>query len=293
MIKSLYRLFFIAGVLFLPAVPAQAQHPIEEPEKETIIIDYFSRMREVPPFYMEAVRSGVLDGFIKRGRHKVVDARTIRNLQDYAPEMVSGPSAFINGRREEQKRRSSAIRSLGARYMISGAVMACSFQREKPGERKEFTTDIVFALTGYDLLTGEATATEEFRATGSGDTPEKSDRSALESVSRQVFYYVDNHYKFRTEILQMEAPNARGKYKELYIRSGSSMGVQNGDLFRVYEQYDIAGEKALRPIGKIRAREVCGERVTRCSISSGGEAIAKAFHAGHILVVVSDGQALF
>lgn len=288
--KILRNIAFMCLILF--AIPSMGQQE-GVPEKETVIIDYFSRVREVPGPYMEALRARVIEGFVNRGRHRVVDAQTIADLRDAGYGMVSSPSAIINNQRDAERRRADAIRSLGARYVVSGAVTKCSFKRDKVGDSSRFTTTVVFTLTSYDLLTGESFAPEEFQATGSGDSPEKSDREALAVIPMKMVYYIDNHFKYQTEILRIEAPNAKGKYKELYIRSGASMGVQNGDLFKVYERYEVAGTAGMRLIGKIRARQVCGEELTLCTFSNGVEAIVRAFSDGHELVVVSDGQALF
>ncbi len=288
--KILRNIAFIC--LILSAVPMRAQQE-ETPEKETVIIDYFSRAREVPGPYMEALRARVIEGFVNRGRHRVVDAQTIADLRDAGYGMVSSPSAIINSQRDAERRRADAIRSLGARYVVAGAITSCSFKREKVGDGNRYTTTAVFILTSYDLLTGESSAPEEFQARGSGDSPEKADREALASIPLKVVYYIDNHFKYQTEILRIEAPNAKGKYKELYIRSGASMGVQNGDLFKVYERYEVAGAAGMRLIGKIRARQVCGEELTLCTFSNGTDAIVRAFSEGRELVVISDGQALF
>lgn len=278
--------------LILFAIPLMGQQE-EGPERETVIIDYFSRARDVPGPYMEALRARVVEGFVNRGRHRVVDAQTIRDLQDPGYGMVTNPLAIINSQRDTERRRAEAIRSLGARYVVAGAIMGCSFKRDKSGDSYRFTTTATFTLTSYDLLTGESFAPEEFRVTGSGDSPEKADMEALTTIPAKMVYYIDNHFKFQTEILRIEAPNAKGKYKELYIRCGASMGVQNGDLFKVYERYDVAGTAGMRLIGKIRARQICGEELTLCTFSNGTDAIVRAFSDGRELVVVSDGQAFF
>lgn len=106
-------------------------------------------------------------------------------------------------------------------------------------------------------------------------------------------YYIDTQFRFETCVLQLEAPDTKGRYKELYLGCGTSQGVRSGDRFLVYQWYEVAGREAVRLLGKVRVRQVCGPQVARCSISNGAEEIARAFLQGDSLQVVSDTRALF
>lgn len=286
-------LTFLLVLTLAGQAAAQAPLPAGDGPKECIVIDYFAWARDVPPAYAEALRSRVIASFVARGREKVVDATTLRA---WAPdgEIVAHPDAILNPQRETAQNRAEAIRSLGARYILSGTVTAYRFTHETtPDKKSRFRTQFVFTLSCLDLLTGESSAPEEFKADGRGEKADLADRNALESIPGQMIYYIDRNFKFSTAILQLGEPNAKGKLKELYVGCGSSIGVQRGDLFKVYLTTRIGDSPVQTQIGKLRAKEVCGEQVTLCAIASGAEAIAEAFTRGDRLTVISDSQALF
>lgn len=256
-------------------------------EKQTIIIDYFAGGRKVPFVCVEQVRHGVIKAFVHRGRHRVVDAATIQDLYLAASGMTTHPW-YAPGDYRELRARS--VRSLGARYVVTGIVTDCASDGK---EKDRLNGQVDLTLSVYDLQTGALTDTESWRLSLAGDTPQAIDEELQRQLSVRTNFFIDRYFKLETDILRLEAPNAKGKYKELYLRYGSAMGARNGDLFKIYRRYDLAGETAEQSIGKVRVRQVCGENVSRCTISSGGEAIARALAQGDTLVAVSDGQALF
>lgn len=284
--KIIRRLFFALACLTVSGIAGQT--PAKE--KETIIVDYFAGARNVPFACVEQVRGGVIKAFVDRGRHRVVDAATIQDLQMAANGMQAHPWGAPGDWREQQQLRARSIRALGARYVVAGTVTDCVWEA-KGKDRLLKQVDI--ALSVYDLQTGTLVDTQSWQLSQLGDTPKKIDEELSSQLSLRTRFFIDRYFKFQTDVLQLEAPNAKGKYKELYLRCGSSMGVRNGDLFKIYRRYSLFGEAAEQLLGKVRARQVCGENITRCSISSGAEAIAQAFAQGDTLVAVSDGQALF
>lgn len=275
--------------------PTGAQTPLPSADgpKEVVVIDYFAWSREVPPAYAEALRAKVIEGFLMRGREKIVDAGTLGSWP-VDNGIVTNPNAILNPQRDAEQRRAEAIREIGARYILSGTVTAYRFAREMaPNKKPIFRTQFVFTLTSHDLLSGETSGAEEFKADGRGDRPELADAQALETIPMKMIFYIDQHFKFSTTVLELGERNAKGKLKELYVGCGSSIGVQRGDLFKVYLTTPIGGSPVQSLIGKLRAKEVSGEQVTLCVIANGAEAIADAFAQGSRLTVISDSQALF
>lgn len=267
-----------------------AQSAAESSSKETVIIDYFSRAREVPYPFVEAVRNQVMKSFMERGRQIVTDAEKMDDMDLSESEIISHPKAIVGRHPSEVERRNDAIRSLGADYVISGVVTGYDLIHK---ERTDYVTTFTFTLSSLDVSSGQSTVPEVFKMTGSGRTPDEADKRALERIPFSIIFYIDNHFKFQTEVLRIEPPTDKGKYKELYIHCGSDMGVQNGDLFDVYLETSIGGALAKTKIGKIRAKEVCGDEVTKCSIRKGGEEMAKAIRNGDRLIVISAGEAFF
>lgn len=264
-------LLMAAMVLNVPATFAL-------PSKEIVLIDYFTKAREVPVPYMEAIRANVLAGFADRGRHQVLDAETLRGIDPY---------------RTTETEREEAIRATGARYFVSGAVTDYMFRHETVGGKPRFMSALRLVLTGVDLKTGNAIEPEEFRLAGQGATAEEADAKALGGMQYSLLFYIDRRFKFETQVLRLASPDAKGRLRELYVRCGAAMGVQRKDLFLVYLETDMDGAIAREQIGKLRVKEVLGDEVTKCTVVKGGEQIASAFAAGRPLVVVSDSESLF
>lgn len=283
---------FFHNVVFVLAVLSyftlSAQQVDGQPDRDAVVIDYFFTARGVSPAYAERVRSGVVEGFLRRGRHRVIDARMVREL--YLEEAVWRNARW--GQREtawQQDLRKERMGSLGGRYLLVGYVSRAELSRREDSRE----VDIVFSLTSYDLASGEVSDAQEFRLTGSGRTVGEAEQKAFESLPAKMEYYIDTQFRFETCVLQLEAPDAKGRYKELYLGCGTSQGVRSGDRFLVYQWYEVAGREAVRLLGKVRVRQVCGPQVARCSISNGAEEIARAFLQGDSLQVVSDTRALF
>lgn len=264
--------------------------PVEKVSgKKAVVVDYFSRSREIPYAYMEAIRGQVMAGFENRGRHNIIDVETLGDIDLSQSDIVTHPKSIIGEHHSSTEQKMDAIYSLGVDYIISGVVSSYDFKHK---DKNSFTSNFIFSLISLDTKTGKSTSPEEFRMSGYGSTPEESDRKALERIPSSMLFYIDNHFKFQTEVLRIEPP-VKGKYKELYIHSGSDMGIQNGDLFEVFQVSDINDVPIRTKIGKIRAKETCGEEVTRCSIKSGGKEMFEAMSKGDKLTVVSAGQAFF
>ncbi len=288
------KLLVALSLAALASLPAFSQPgTVAPPSRYTVIVDYFARARDVSPSYADMVRAGVIDGFLKRNRQNVIDAASLGLMNIPQSNMISNPASIVNTQRDAEARRAQVIESTGARYVVSGGVTSCVFVNDSQGGKDHFMTTIVFNLVSHDLKTGASTDPEQFKVTGSGNSPADADRRAIASVSSRMEYYIDNHYKFLTEILRIEEQDKKGRFSQLYIHCGSNMGVQNGDLFLVYLEEEVAGVPSRKQIGKVRVRKVQGEDISLCSISNGGDAIAEAFFSVKRLVLVSDGKALF
>lgn len=271
--SNLFRCFVLSVVLALAALAAGAA-----PQKEIVLVDYFTRSLEVPVPYMEAVRGNVLAGFADRGRHEILDAESVRELDPY---------------RKSEAEREESIRATGARYVVTGAVTDYVFRHETVGGKPRFVSALRLVLSGVDLKTGKTIEPEEFKLTGQGATAEEADAKALGGMQYSLLFYIDRRFKFESRVLRLAPLDAKGRQKELYIRCGDAMGVQRKDLFLVYLETDMDGAVAREQIGKLRVKEVLGDEVTKCTVVKGGEQIAAAFAAGRPLVVVSDSESLF
>ncbi|MDD4819658.1 MAG: hypothetical protein PHD21_02355, partial [Flavobacteriales bacterium] len=156
-----------------------------------------------------------------------------------------------------------------------------------------YTTNMKFVLSTYDMTNNLQLYTREFALSGSGNAPSVADQNAINNMRSSVRFYIEDNFKFRTKILELEKPDKKGKIKGLYINCGTTIGVKNGDLFIVYALDSIGGVETFRQIGRVRARIVMSDEVTFCSFSSGTTDIVAAYNGGATLMAVSAGEAIF
>lgn len=293
-------MLYLAGSLLFGSGSARAQDPAPLPEKEVVVVDLFARNRTVPAVYVEAVRQQVLSAFADRGRHRIVDGE--------APGMLAGPPAgwgFVDpatvasAQSEFLQNRMQAMQDAGARYVVTGAIADYKFEHvslpadSKKTPRPGFRATFQVILSAYDLKLGVPVPDQVYQLRGDAPVAEDADRKALSTLYGQLEYYIDRNFKFETAILQLAPADPRKGVQELYIHSGTYMGVKPGDLFMVYEEIPVGGVITRQKVGKLRVNDVGNPTVAKCKITKGNDEIADAFLAGRGLICVSDSKALF
>lgn len=285
------------ALLLLAAIPAPAQTPA--PEKESVVIDFFSRNRIVPAPYAQTLRSHVVAGFVDRGRLNVLDAEASRSLTATLPGTgLTTPETAAEDMTAFLELRAPQVAATGARYLVSGTIVGYKFEHvelpssdSKKPPRQGFKATFAVVLSGLDLKLGERLPDEPFTLTASAPVAADADLAALARIRGSLEYYIDRNFKLETLILELCPPDKKGRIRELYIHSGSQMGVKQGDLFLVYEEVPIGGVMTRQKVGRLRVNDVQNPDVARCKIAKGEDEIAAAFRAGRGLVCVSDGKA--
>lgn len=286
-----------ALLLLLAAIPGSAQVP--GPEKETVLIDFFSHNRIVPAPYAETLRNHVLAGFAARGRLNILDAEASRSLTATLPGMgLTTPETAAEDMTAFLELRAPQAAGAGARYLISGSIVNYKFEHvelpatdSKKPPRQGFKATFAVVLSGLDLKLGERLPDEPFTLTASAPVAADADLAALARIRGSLEYYIDRNFKFETLILELCPPDKKGRIRDLYIHSGTQMGVKQGDLFLVYEEVPIGGVVTRQKVGRLRVTDVQNPDVARCRIAKGEDEIAAAFRAGRGLICVSDGKA--
>lgn len=293
------RTLLLCCLALLTAGAATARTPAPAPEKEVLVVDFFLRNRAVPAPYAELLRGLVLDGFAARGRHQLFDAATLPEMAGplpgtgtVTPESAPGDmSAFLN-------LRASQAADAGARYLVSGTIVDYKFGHaelpatdSKKPPRQGFRSSFRVVISAIDLKLGTRLPDQAYELTAAERIAEDADRAALYRIRGQFEYYIDRNFKFETLILELCPPDKKGRVRELYIHSGTSMGVRVGDLFMVHEEVPVGGVMTRRKIGRLRVNDSANPEVARCKIAKGDAEIEAAFLAGHGLVCVSDGKA--
>ncbi|WP_418982405.1 hypothetical protein [Alistipes sp.] len=296
-IAPFFRLLFAAAALTATAASAQPAAPA--PEKELLIVDFFNRIREIPAPYTETLRGHVLDGFAARGRHRLLDAEASRVLAATAPGTgITDPATAEADMAALLAARAPEAVALGARYLVSGTLAAYRFDHvdlppaasgkpPRPGFKAAFRV----ILSGLDLKLGTRLPDEAFDLTASAPAATDADLAALARIRGSLEYYIDRNFKFETQILELCPADRKGRLRELYIHSGTAMGVKRGDLFLVYEEVPVGGVITRQKVGRLRVTDAANPEVARCKVAKGDDEIARAFAAGRTLICVSDGKA--
>lgn len=285
------------ALLLLLTVTASAQSPA--PDKETVLVDFFARNRTIPAPYAETLRGHVLAAFADRGRHNLLDAEASRALTATLPGSgITAPERAAADMAAFLEARAPQAAEAGARYLVSGTLADYRFEHVQlpSGDRKKppvagFKATFVVILSGIDLKLGERLPDETFTLTASAPAAADADLAALARIRSSLEFYIDRRFRFETSILELCPTDRKGRVRDLYIHSGTHMGVREGDLFLVYEELPVGGVTTRRKIGRLRVNDVQNPDVARCRIAKGEEEILEALHAARPLICVSDGKA--
>lgn len=154
----------------------------------------------------------------------------------------------------------------------------------------EYTGHIGVTLNLRDTESGKIT-TKTFSI---GDSSEgSSENSVLTTCTNRLKDHVANYYNamfpLRANIIERGSANKKEtKLKEAYIDLGANAGLYEGQLFTVYEVGIVAGRETHKEIGSLRVKEVQGDNISLCRVSSGGKNIIEALNAQKPLSAVSE-----
>ena len=262
------------------------------PQKETVIVGKFTATGTINQSNTQEIRRSVITGFVNKNRFNVIDEETDADLIKRRADVVIEDD--VDATNVLSKSVTEMYSSRGAKYLVRGTASAYTSKTEQATDiitKKPYTryiTGMTFTLTGYSILTSQAIASQSITVSGSGDSRDKADLAAIKDVVSQMNTFVNDNFKFTTYILQLESVK-KGKLKELYIHCGTDMGVIKGDTFIVVQESSIAGIKKTEKIGRLRAIEVNGAELTKCTVTQGNTEIEKAFHDNpESLIVISD-----
>lgn len=282
-------------IITLSAVMSTARLDAQSvPQRETVLIDRFDKVRGVPTAYVEILRDKVIRAFLERGRTKVIDAATMRILPVVSRREWLSDILWQSDYESRLLTKAAGIDDNDIRYIISGAVLDYKFEHKTIDGKQGYRTSLTLALTGFDRQTGTLFPIQHFSLSGEDIKADKADAKAIDDLNPvSLEWFIDKNIKFECGVLELGPMNRKNVIKECYIHCGSDMGVHRGDLFVVYVPKTVGGMATRERIGKLRVKEVQSGEVSLCTISNGREKIVAAMNAGKRLVAVSDGQAFF
>lgn len=283
--KNVFRtLLSVAAVVVTLSAAAQ-----EDPSKETVIINPFTRTDAVSQAACDNMRAAVLSGLSDRGRFVIVDALTDETLSKlYANRTAEDVVNDANWKSESE----AAYKALGAKKVVIGQannVAFSTFKSEIDGQIYN-NAEVTLSLKVYNIIDGSMVGSENIAVSGvDAGSKDGAFNDAMKDLRKAMIKFVDNHFKFETYILELGEADKKGRVKDLYISGGTEMGVAKKTRFKVYTERKIGPKVTKAEIGTIVAIEVM-DGVTKCQVASGEDVIKEKFNSGEKLIIIVDKQ---
>jgi hypothetical protein len=178
------------------------------------------------------------------------------------------------------------LKEKGCDYLLEGTLNTVSTSTSSTGNNRSAT--ITYTLTITEVATKLTKNTKTFKETGLASTDEKAIMDAAEDVSVNMSRLVDENFKVSATIKTLDQiDEKKGIAKTCYVSIGSELGIQKGQIFEVFADVEVAGERISKKIGELKAKEVLSGTLTLCEVKNGGDVIKRNFEAGIPMVIQS------
>ena len=151
---------------------------------------------------------------------------------------------------------------------------------------ENFVSDQVMEAMGSCLTNKYAEGYPGKRYYGGCVNVDQSETIAIERAKKRMKRFVDENFKVEAVIKALDEMDKKG-VKTCYVSTGSNAGITKGQIFEVFSQIEVAGEKVNKKIGELKAEEVLSGTLTKCSVKSGGDKIKTCFEQKTVMTVVS------
>lgn len=222
---------------------------------------------------VHAIQDAVTDVFMKTKRFSLVEREKMDQIK--SEKNLQKNEDFIDGQVIEQSK------SLGAQYIVVGNVSKAeesvsSTRAPFAGTITSQSAEIAFNIKVIDVATGEIMASNSFEGSGKG---KNAMENALKDVKPDIEKFIKENFKITISIASIEEKNNRGDAVKVLIAGGTSLGMKETNELKVYEAKEmlVDGKKMIRKVtvGKIVVAKVEDENFSVCTVTEGGEAIAK------------------
>ena len=249
---------FVMAAMLLSVVGAIAQDA-----KQTVLVEQFVNKSSAKDVEANALQQAIVSGLVSTGRLNVVDAGTMVDL----PTVKNDRLIYLGDN--------------GIGWMVEGILNTVSTAKKSMNISGKtsyyYEGNINYTLTLINTETGLTTISETYTDSSTGDSETEAITAAINDAKKRMNRFVQNHFKVEATIKALDEVDAKKGVKTCYISIGSDMGVENGQIFEVFAQIQIAGENVDRKIGEIKVVEVVSGTMSRCSTKSGGPEIKGAF----------------
>ena len=153
----------------------------------------------------------------------------------------------------------------------------------------EFQAAATFHVNIKDLKTGNVTKSDKLRAISSfyKDNDSATKEALISAISGVTAYYCTALYPVSGRVLEKGVEhNGKIRNKECYISLGENYKLCKGQSFAAYTFQD--GQRSKKSIAKFKVKEVMGDDISLCTITSGNSALEKALGKDLEVVVVTN-----
>ena len=259
---------FVMAAMLLSVAGAVAQDA-----KQMVLVEQFVNKSSSKDLVANALQQAIVSGLVGTGRLNVVDAGTMVDL----PTVKNDRLVYLGDN--------------GIGWMVEGILNTVSTAKKSMTTSGKTTYyyegNVNYTLTLINTETGLTTISKTYTDSSTGDSETEAVTAAINGAKKRMNRFVQNHFKVEATIKALDEVDGKKGVKTCYISIGSDMGVENGQIFEVFAQIQVAGESVDRKIGEIKVIEVVSGTMSRCSTKSGGPEIKDAFDKQQKLTVRS------
>ena len=252
------RKLFVMAALLLSVVGAMAQD-----DKPSVLVEKFTNKSTANSSVCNAVQQAIVSGLVGTGRLTVVDAGTMADL----PTVKNDRLLFLNDN--------------GIQWMVEGILNSVSSAHKSSTISGKTTYyyegDVNYTLTLINTETGVTAISETYIESSTGDSSDEAIMRAGNDAKGRMNRFVQENFKVEATIKALDEVDNKKGAKSCYISIGSDKGIENGQIFEVFSQIEIAGEQVDKKIGEVKVQEVMSGTLSRCSVKNGGPAIKSSF----------------
>ena len=273
-----FCLNLLCVVLMAGSLNAQ-NAPTDAKGKDIVFIESFSYPNNIGSNIVLSLRNKVIEGI------NLIDTESDPILKS-EKERRSQESAI-----NEENANLESMKTLGAKYVISGHIVSMEAVREKDSSGNvSYSGSVVYQLKVYDLSNGTIVATKDFNQSGLtggiGSTTMEAITDAFKSTKLNMERFVDEVFKIDGKIEEI-AESKKDEAKKVYINLGELRGIQQGQKFDVFMEREVAGRKTRKLIGELQVEAVEAGDLSLSNVKKGGKEIMAAIGEGKVLTVES------
>ena len=221
--------------------------------------------------YNEAVRASIVKGISGVRRFNAIDG------------------AFQEGEVQE------GMKALYVDGTILNVSTATQIGTHTDAKKKTYTTTYYKATIGVTVNVKDATNdfvinSQTFNVSDYDlswvETTEGAINNALSVLSGQITRFYNRFFPLNAFIIE-RGNEKKDKQQEVYIDLGGQHGAYSGMHLTVYSVQTIAGRYARKELGKLKIKDVMGDDISLCKVTSGGKNIKAALDEEQTVVAVT------